>query len=169
MFNDPLWPLLPVLRYMHILGAITLMGGTIFMRYGLSPVVAGLPESQRAELHSAVRGRWAKFIHASILLLLISGVVNLGLASRYEFKDLNYNMLAGIKLILALPIFAIASLLAGRGNGAQKLQKNAKFWMNVNLALALTMVLLGGLLRYVPRELKSAKLPVSATAAVNDR
>ena len=31
--NDSLFPLLLLLRYMHILGAIALMGGTIFMRF----------------------------------------------------------------------------------------------------------------------------------------
>ena len=40
--SDPLFYLLLALRYMHILGAIMLMGGTIFMRFALAPVVGGL-------------------------------------------------------------------------------------------------------------------------------
>ena len=165
--NDTLFPLLLVLRYMHILGAITLMGGTIFMRFGLAPIVAGMGDAQRAEMHEAVRSRWAKFIHISVALLLISGVANLGLASRYEFQGLSYSMIAGIKMILALPIFGIASLLAGRGTAAKKVQANAKFWMNVNLVLALSMVLIGGVLRFVDRDLKSARPDVETTTQVN--
>ena len=38
--TDPYLPLLLVLRYMHILGAIALMGGTIFMRFALAPTAA---------------------------------------------------------------------------------------------------------------------------------
>jgi hypothetical protein len=126
--------------------------------------VAGLAESQRGEMHEAVRSRWAKFIHLSVALLLLSGIANLGLASRYEFQGLNYSMVGGIKMLLALPIFGIASLLAGRGNAAKKIQANAKFWLNVNLVLALSMVLIGGVLRFVPRDLKSA----AAGPAVNN-
>jgi uncharacterized membrane protein len=44
--SDPLFWLLLILRYMHILGAIALMGGTIFMRFALRPVVVTLqPEA----------------------------------------------------------------------------------------------------------------------------
>jgi len=42
VMSDPLFPVLLILRYMHILGAIALMGGTIFMRFALRPVVVRL-------------------------------------------------------------------------------------------------------------------------------
>src|SRR6186997_495827 len=107
--SDSLFPVLLILRYMHILGAIALMGGTIFMRFALVPVVPGLDEKSRAELHEGVRSRWSKFVMIAAALLLISGIANLGLAARYEFSEpvgkLWYNVLAGSKLILAMPIF----------------------------------------------------------------
>lgn len=147
-------PLLLVLRYMHILGAITLMGGTIFMRFGLAPVVAGLDGPTRADIHERVRRRWSKFVMLASGLLLASGLANLALASRYVYEGPlgeKYHMLVGIKFLLALPIFLFASFLAGRSESAKKFQANAVLWMNVNLALALLMVLIGGALRYVPR------------------
>jgi uncharacterized membrane protein len=155
--DDSLFPLLLILRYMHILGAIALMGGAIFMRFALLPSAAELTDGTRKELHEKVRARWSKLVMISAALLLISGIANLGLAARYEFGGfVSYNMLGGIKLLLALPIFFFASLLAGRTATAQKFQANAKLWMNVNLALALVMVLLGGLMRFIPRDLKTA-------------
>jgi hypothetical protein len=160
MTDDPLFPVLLILRYMHILGAIMLMGGTIFMRFGLAPVVAGLDASTKASVHEQVRSRWSKFVMLASGLLLVSGLANLGLASQYEFKPvfgLNYNMVVGIKFLLALPIFLFASFLAGRSATAKKFQANAVTWMNVNLALALVMVLIGGALKFVPRQPKVQK------------
>jgi uncharacterized membrane protein len=157
-----------ILRYMHILGAIALMGGTIFMRFGLSPTLVQLPDAERAKLHEQVRSFWAKFIHISIALLLISGITNLGLAAKYDFHGWPYSMVGGIKMLLALPIFAIASLLAGRGNAAKKIQANPRLWLNINLALALSMVLIGGVLRFVPRDLKSAPPAATTPAAPSE-
>ena len=160
--NDSLFPVLLVLRYLHILGAIALMGGTIFMRFALVPTLPELDEKTRAALHEGVRSRWAKFVMLSAALLLISGIANLGIAgARYNFAppvgNMMYNILAGSKLILALPIFLFASLLTGRTEAAKKFQANRAMWLNVNLALAVLMVLIGGFLRFVGRDLKSDK------------
>ena len=170
--NDNLFPVLLTLRYMHILGAIALMGGTIFMRFALRPVVVGLPPETKATIHEQVRSRWAKFVMLATLLILLSGITNLALASRYTYLDkpfgMSYHMLVGIKFILGLPIFAIAALISGRTNLAKKMQDNAEFWMNLNLTLALLMVLMGGLLRFVKREPKSEIRPQAAISASAD-
>jgi hypothetical protein len=171
MTDDPLFPLLLTLRYMHILGAIMLMGGTIFMRFGLAPVVAGLDANTKADLHERVRGRWSKFVMLAAGLLLVSGLVNLGLAARYEYQPvfgMSYNMVVGIKFLLALPIFFFASLLAGRSATAKKFQANGVMWMNVNLVLALVMVLIGGVLKFVPRQPKGESQPAAALLQPGD-
>src|SRR6185436_277405 len=121
----------------------------------------------KAAIHEQVRSRWSKFVMLASALLLISGIANLGLASRYEFKPvfgMSYHMLVGIKFILALPIFFIAALMTGRSNAAKKVQSNAEFWMNLNLSLALVMVLMGGLLKFVHRQPKIAR-PVPAAVS----
>lgn len=159
--SDSLFPLLLILRYMHILGAIALMGGTIFMRFALVPTVPELDEKSRAALHEGVRSRWGKFVMIAAALLLISGFVNLGLAARYNFHapvgNIAYNVLAGSKLILAIPIFLFASFLTGRSETAKKFQANRVMWLDVNLGLAVLMVLIGGFLRFVGRDLKTEK------------
>src|SRR5437763_15296313 len=117
--NDSLFLLL--LRYMHILGAITLMGGTIFMRFALRPIVVGLPSETKTTIHEQVRSRWSKFVMLASALLLISGLTNLALAGRYDFEPVlgmpkGYHMAVGIKFLLALPIFFIAALMTGRSS-----------------------------------------------------
>jgi|SRR5688500_14060124 uncharacterized membrane protein len=166
--DDPLFPLLLALRYLHILGAITLMGGTIFMRFALAPVVAGLDGAAKSQLHEQVRSRWSKFVMLAAALLLVSGIVNMILYSsrRYEMETLwgmSYAMVTGIKFLLALPIFLFASFLAGRSQTARKFQANAVTWMNVNLVLALLMILIGGALKFVKRDYRET--PPSATSS----
>jgi uncharacterized membrane protein len=158
--NDSLFWLMLALRYMHILGAIALMGGTIFMRFALAPTVAGLDEKTRQNIREQVRSRWSKFVMLSAALLLVSGVVNMALVPmNYDFSGGvtkgQYSMLTGVKFLLALPIFLFASFLAGRSPTAKKFQAQAPLWMNVNLALALLMVLIGGYLRFAQRTPKS--------------
>lgn len=157
--DDSLFPLLLILRYMHILGAIALMGGAIFMRFALVPSAGELADETRRDLHERVRSRWAKVVMISAALLLISGVANLGLAARFEFKsDVSYSMLGGIKFLLALPVFYFASVLSGKSATAKKFQANAKFWLTLNLVLALLLVLLGGYMRFIPRISKSGNI-----------
>jgi len=118
-------------------------------------------------VHEQVRRRWAKFVMLAAALLLISGITNLGLAARYQFEPVfgmkpGYHMIVGVKFLLSLPIFLFASLLAGRSGTAKKFQANAMFWMNVNLTLALTMVLIGGVLKFVRREPKADRPAAAA-------
>lgn len=158
--NDPLFWLMLLLRYMHILGAITLMGGTIFMRFALAPTAARLDDKTRLSLHESIRSRWAKFVMIAAALLLISGLANMVLTPmNYELSGVvnnkQYNMIVGTKFLLALPIFLFASFLAGRSATAKKFQAQAPLWMNVNLGLALVMVLIGGYLKFAQRTLKS--------------
>lgn len=171
MTDDPLFPLLLILRYMHILGAIMLMGGTIFMRFALAPVVGGLDAATKSSLHEQVRSRWSKFVMLASGLLLVSGIINLALAARYQYEPvlgvLNYNMVVGIKFLLALPIFFFAAMLAGRSGAAKRFQANAGTWMSVNLVLALVMVLIGGTLKFVKREPKQPAATAQAVPAAS--
>src|SRR6478672_7391844 len=107
MTTDPLFPLLLILRYMHILGAIALMGCTIFMRFALRPVVVQLPAETKANLHEEVRRRWARFVMLATALILASGLLNLIMTGRFVFDPVlgmpkGYQMLVGIKFLLAL-------------------------------------------------------------------
>ncbi len=145
-----------VLRLLHILAAITAVGGSIFARFALWPAIEQLPESQRAGFHDAVRRRFARLIQLSILFLLVTGLINFvlflraskewGPEWREEYHTL-YQMLFGIKFLLALAIFALASILTGRSPGTQKIRDNGKFWLNINLAMALAVVAISGIMR----------------------
>ncbi len=73
-----------VLRLLHILAAITAVGGSIFARFALWPAIEQLPESQRAGFHDAVRRRFARLVQLSILFLLVTGLINFVLFLREQ-------------------------------------------------------------------------------------
>jgi uncharacterized membrane protein len=147
-----------VFRWMHILAAITAVGGTVFMRMALVPSVVVLPDDARKALHEQVRARWVKFVMGAILFLLVSGFYNffrrLNTGLPADFKGL-YHGLFGVKFLLALAIFFLASALTGRAAALARFRQNAKLWLSVNLTLAVIVVCISGVLRFIPAE-KSA-------------
>jgi hypothetical protein len=58
-----------------------------------------------------------------------------------------YHPLFGIKFLLALAIFFLASMLAGRSQGTQKFRDHAARWLTVSLVLATLVVAISGILR----------------------
>lgn len=141
-----------VFRWMHILAAIAAVGGVIFFRFALLPASETLNQEQRLTLLAALRSRWAMIVHLCIAALVVSGIVNfllLNSASKTWPGGLPkpYHMVFGIKVLLALGMFFISSALAGRSPALEKVRANARFWLTVNLILALLIVGLSGVLR----------------------
>lgn len=147
-----------VLRWLHLVAAMTIVGGTIFMRFGLLPSVSVLADEQRKALHEQVRSRWAKLVAGAIAFLLLSGLINFVLYLR-ETKNLGweewrqsssmlYQFVFGVKFALAMIVFFLASALAGRGQATQKFRQDAKFWLTVNLVLMFIIVVLSNVLRF---------------------
>lgn len=150
-----------VLRWAHILAAVTLMGGAIFQRFALLPAAAELPAEAHEQLRAALRGRWSRLVMMSAGLLVLSGLVNFGLLvanydlDKSQFAGRLYHMLFGIKFLIALVVLYIASLLAGRSAAAERARQNARAWLTLNLILATLVVCLGGLLRQAGRSPKA--------------
>ncbi|HTN73613.1 MAG TPA: hypothetical protein VL096_00130 [Pirellulaceae bacterium] len=154
------------------MSAITLMGGTIFMRFGLHPALASLGADAQKSLAEAVRSQWAKWVMASSGFLLLSGLINTVLIIKaYKYPDVPYHALIAVKMLLALVIFFIASTLVGRSANARKFREKAAFWLNINLVLAVVVVCIGGFLRQADRipktpDASSVQPAVSAPAEV---
>jgi uncharacterized membrane protein len=145
-----------VFRWLHIVAAMAVVGGLMFMRFALLPAASAWAEPQRRELQEAIRRRWAKVVMAAIGFLLVSGFYN------FVVLDLSwktwpdawrngpahvYQMLFDIKFILALIIFFISSALAGRSAALARFREQAKFWVTTNLILALVLVAISNQLR----------------------
>jgi len=150
-----------VLRWMHILAAITAVGGTIFSRVALLPAAGSLADEPRRVLLEGIRSRWSKYVAGAILFLLVSGLWNFMQMERSYKLGALYHALFGIKFLLAFAIFFLASVLNGRGALAQKLRANARCWLTVNMTLAILVVCISGVLRGLPHPQKIAAAPAA--------
>ncbi|MEX2186602.1 MAG: hypothetical protein WD875_07405 [Pirellulales bacterium] len=156
-----------VLRWMHILAAITAVGGTFFARLALLPAIdETLPPDSRQALHAAIRRRWSKLVALSISMLLVSGLVNYltRIIPNYDLPKF-YHPLFGVKFLLALGIFFIASVLSGRSAMADRFRRDARKWLTVNAILAVLVVLISGVLKTAEKSKKPPQ-PAAAAAAV---
>jgi uncharacterized membrane protein len=142
-----------IFRWLHILPAVILLGGVFFMRLAVTPAVASYGDDDRRRLSDALRGRWSKWVMISAGLLLLSGIVNTVLIIRGASAPPPglYHGLLTLKILLALAIIYIASLLAGRSEAAERFRQKAPLWLSVNVVLATILILVGGAMRLTPR------------------
>jgi len=145
--------LVVVFRWLHIIGAVLLMGGTFYACCVLVPSLASSGNSDNAELRGALRRRWSIVV---IALLLVSGLVNFVLTVRtYEVSG-TYHALFGVKFLLAGIVFALASILAGRSGAAEKLRENETRWLSINVMLMIAIVCIAGVMKNLDHKPKSA-------------
>lgn len=146
-----------ILRWLHILGAVVLVGGTIFQWVALAPGAVG-PASDVA---TAIRARWSKLVMVSSGLLLISGLVNfVFIVQRFDipkdgFPGSTYHPVFGVKFLLAFGVFFLSSVLSGRSGLAERMRQQERMWLTVNMVLAVLVVLLAGVLKLADRSPKS--------------
>jgi uncharacterized membrane protein len=96
-------------RWVHVVSAVTLMGGVLFARQVL-----------RSAAESELITRYAQVLQVAIVGLLVSGLYNL-LSKAGVPKG--YHMIFGIKFLLALHVFAMGFLVARAGVDAAKRQR----------------------------------------------
>ncbi|HWC90931.1 MAG TPA: hypothetical protein VG433_14775 [Pirellulales bacterium] len=157
-------------RWLHILAGMTAVGGTIFARFVVLPSQDVLAPDARNALATEMRRRWSKIVMASIGFLLLTGLCNFAIIVVNYRDDLHavrwYHPLFGVKFLLALAVFTIASLLSGRTALADRVRQRARFWMSLNILLAVLIVCLSGILRtaHPPGTLGIGAEPVKAKA-----
>jgi uncharacterized membrane protein len=151
-------PLSVVLRWAHVLAAITALGGLIFARFAFVPAAEDLGEETADRLHAGVRRRWFPWVTGAIALLLASGLTNYILMIRRVkdapelwggdwMRQTGYHGLFGVKFLLAMIVFYLASGLVGRGAGTQWIRNARRQWLSVTVGLGVAIVLISGWMR----------------------
>ena len=143
-------------RWLHIVAAMALLGGPMFVRFALLPTIGELPDDRRQALLDGTRRRWSMVVRAAILFLLISGIYNyvafLSAAKSWstswqEGTMWFYQFLFGIKFMLALCIFFLAEALTGRSAVFAQFREKMKLWATVLLLAGLLLVAISSQMR----------------------
>lgn len=127
-------------RMFHVGTAIVLLGGAVFARFVLLPSAAELSEPEHDKLRAGVLGRWKRFVHGGIALLLLTGFYNFFRAIPGHKGQALYHALIGTKILLAFAVFFIASAMVGRSSLAVAMRKNAKVWVGLIVLLGAVIV-----------------------------
>jgi uncharacterized membrane protein len=159
-----------VSRWAHIITAVVLVGGTVFLRFVLGPAAAQLPDDSHAKLKELVMGTWKKFVHGGIALFLISGFYNyLVVQAPLHKGDKLYHALMGTKILLALAVFLIASGLVGRSKAFASMRAQSRLWQGILVTLAMLIIGISGFVKVRPNPAASSNPPAAATAPAVDK
>lgn len=153
---DGMYALQLLSRLGHILGAIILVGGLFYIRQILRPTGESSGTTSADVLFGGSRASWAKWVGITTALLLATGLLNYVLMiKQHEKLATSYHMLVGMKMLVALVVFMLASLLAGRTAAADSLRQKWRMWLTLCLLLAILTVAFGSVLRTYPRTKKA--------------
>jgi len=134
------------IRVGHILAAIALLGGTGFIALSLLPAMRIASDDLSSSLMDIAMKRFVPILHASVLILLITGFYNFFVTNFDAYRvagRLGYpiHAIIGMKMLLGIIAmgFAIVGLL--------KRIQNRVLWLKLHLVLGLLVVILGAITR----------------------
>jgi hypothetical protein len=101
---------------LHIVCAVTLVGGALAWRFGAIPGIQLLETATRTKVDNAIAAAWRPAAIAAILGVLLSGIFNLLHTGLHTPR---FHMVFGIKMLLVLHVFAV-TILATRPDNARR-------------------------------------------------
>ena len=102
-----------IMRWLHYSSLTTLIGGILYGRLVMVPLSAALAPDEREALGERAAVAFRPMVLAAICGFVVSGVYNI--LTHPGHRPI-YQMLLGIKLLLALHVFAVALLIARPGH-----------------------------------------------------
>ncbi len=136
MFN--LTPLTVLMRWVHLASMAVLVGGAVIARLVLARSRGALPPEARDAAESAAAVACRPLAIGAILCLVVSGVYQFYSSTGHSSR---HHILFGLKMLLALHVFAAAILIVQPRN-----QRRARQATGVAIS-GLVIVLLSALLR----------------------
>ena len=105
-----------IILALHVICAAALIGGAFAWRFGAIPGIQLLEAGTRAKVENAMAAAWRPVAGGSIGVLLITGIYNL---MHRPVQTKTFHILFGIKMLLALHVFAV-SVLATRADNSRR-------------------------------------------------
>lgn len=132
-------------RIFHILFATIIGGGLFYLRAVLAPAGADACYAGR-------RAVWARWVGIATAVLIASGLFNY-ISYVRDAKGAGdplpsaYHMLFGVKFLLALFVFFVAAILAGRTALADKFRASLGSWLNFAWLAVMGIIVIAALMR----------------------
>ena len=137
-----------VVQWLHVVAAALAIGGVVCIRFVVIPSAEALSEEARSTFMEGVHARFRQIIGLSIVLLLITGLYNVGVvAATGQLFVPGYLYPVIAKIALALVVFKIAFMLIIPGPAFSGVKAKRKGWLLVNLILGLIVILIAAYLR----------------------
>jgi len=154
-----------IFRWVHIFAAVGLGGGLFFLCFVYYPALKTLSEESWQAFDTAMRARWSKLVGIFSLLLIGSGLYNAFITIKQFSLPGYYNILLMAKIVLALVVVFLASLLAGKTTLAEKIRLKASLWSGVTVLLVVMLIALAGVMKLSEHKKKEKKSPESSQTA----
>jgi hypothetical protein len=104
---------------LHIICAVTLVGGAIAWRFASLPGLQLLDPAVRTKVENAAAAAWRPVVFAAIAGVLVSGIYNF---MHRPVKTQTFHMLFGVKMLLVLHVFAVWGVAARPDNARRSRQ-----------------------------------------------
>ena len=127
-----------VMRFLHIISAIALLGGAIAWRFAVVPSTAALAPDMRSKLGNAMAAAWRPVFFSAAAGLLLSGIYNY--MNKGNVPPL-WHALIGVKFLLVLHVFAVGFIVTGPNN-----EKRSRQLTGIVIS-GVVIVILGAVLR----------------------
>ena len=143
MENLELVPL--IVRWLHVLAACLAIGTPLFVRFVLLPAMhKTLDPEAAARVRGAVNATWRLVVGIMIAVFILTGIymfVFIVLPTNLGPYKAAYHALFGLKMLLALVVFFLASVLPGRAPAFEFLRKNLKASLTTLILLLLLILM----------------------------
>ncbi len=134
-----------IAQWIHVSAAVVAVGGMGFMLFVLYPSVEVLKADQRELLLKFVSGRFRWVVWISIILLIASGLYNVGLVWLVPW-GLYWEVLT-LKLVLAFAVFGLIACLTVPLGFFKRFQQRRRMWLSVAFAMGMLVILIAAFLR----------------------
>lgn len=133
-------------RYLHIVSVILFLGGVVYARQVLSPVLSVLPEDLRMQAAAGAQLRYRATLYTLLTVIVLSGLYNFLTYSGPKHGQA-YHIWFGIKMLLVAHILVSAILWATSPYGDVTVAGKSKRRLRSIAISGLIVVLISAYLR----------------------
>jgi uncharacterized membrane protein len=134
-----------LMRLLHTLSAITLLGGWLFMLAAMTPAMRLLDATLAESIQQMALKRFIRLSHPAMTFLLVSGLFNFWRnLEAYKKASKLVHPLVGVKVLLALAMLFITFAQAFK-----VLKGPPVKWVRLQAAMGLTVVALAVVVRHL--------------------